>query len=137
MNRIAVVLQISPKVSTKLVRAYFTEIKRPALSKSALFLKKTFSWFETKVSKTTSSWGIRLPTALLDNPIQEHFCQTKVPFCWSEGPFFKNNLIPFFVLHKQFLKFSYFSFEIFLSHISHIMSYMLYKVWKLIMKTKT
>ena len=117
-------------------RGYFKKTKRPGVErfvKSALFFKKKkkFSWFESKVSKTTSSLGefdLYLPFWI----IQALFCQTKVPFHWSKEPFSKNNLIRFFILNKEFNS----SFKYFY-HILRTKWGICYKIWKLIVKTNT
>ena len=99
--------------SVVLRRADFREIPGRCVKR----FERKGSWFESKVSSFEdivfhlSFWTILLP-----------FCQIKVPsFYLNEEPVFRNNLIQFFILNKQFLNFSYFLFEIFLSHISHRM----------------
>ena len=89
--------------------------------------KKTFSWFESKVSKTTSSLGefnLHLPFWIIQVP----FCQTKVPFYWSKEPFdwIELNLIEFSILFKQFFNFDLFHLKYFYKCFTE--AYAIYKI---------
>ena len=88
MNWIAVVLQISPKLSTKLVRAYFTEIKRPALSKSALFeKKKLFLDLKQKCQKQLLVGELDFQLLFWIIQFKSTFARQRCPFVEAKGPF--------------------------------------------------
>ena len=86
-------------------RPYFRKIKCPGIGhfiiKCPFWKKFFFLDLNQKCQKQLPIGGISPPYAILDNP---------GALLLKEGPFFKNNLIQFFILNKQFLKLSNFSF---------------------------
>ena len=108
----------------KISRASFRKIKHPGIGhfvKKCPFFKKkklVLIWLKALIN------NLHLPFWIIPLP----FCLKKVSFYWSEELFSKNNLIPFFILNKQFLNFPYFLLEIFLSHILC----MFYDIWDII-----
>ena len=118
-------------------RVYFKKVKHPGtgcfIRKCLFWKKKLFFLIWIKSVKNNFQFGgchLHLPFWI----IQVSFCETNMPFYWSEEPFSKNNLIQFFILNRQFLNLSYFwkNLIIYFAHVFYgLWGIMKYMVWNL------